>query len=135
MTSHEQGRLYVSVGSASNVDADGYPSCWSEYLLPPDLGGGPGTQWQHPDFQGSVSDAWCQDPAQVVPPAFAMPAHVAPLGIVFYRGQARGAAPNRDELVAALAEAGGNLALVARRFGRDRRQVYRWLERYDLPRP
>lgn len=46
----------------------------------------------------------------------------------------RGACPTRAELERALAECDGNLAEVGRRFGRDRRQVYRWLERYGLPR-
>jgi glucose/arabinose dehydrogenase len=31
-----------------------------------------------------VTDAWCQNTTNVVPPAFAMPAHVAPLDILFY---------------------------------------------------
>lgn len=46
----------------------------------------------------------------------------------------RGACPSRAELEQALADCAGNLADVGRRFGRDRRQVYRWLERYGLPR-
>jgi DNA-binding NtrC family response regulator len=37
-------------------------------------------------------------------------------------------APSREELVAALTEASGNVQAVARRYGRDRRQVYRWME-------
>lgn len=47
---------------------------------------------------------------------------------------ARGACPSRAELEQALAACAGNLAEVGRRFGRDRRQVYRWLVRYGLPR-
>jgi len=49
--------------------------------------------------------------------------------------QTRGSAPSKAELEAALHECGDNLAEVARRFGRDRRQIYRWLERHGLARP
>jgi glucose/arabinose dehydrogenase len=68
----------------------GYPYCWSEYQLAEGVGGGPGTQWLHPAFDddGVHSDAWCKDPGNVTPPAFAMPAHVAPLDVLFYRGAA-----------------------------------------------
>ncbi len=48
--------------------------------------------------------------------------------------QSRGAAPSRAELEAALRDGNGNLSEVARRFGRDRKQIYRWLERHGLPR-
>ena len=40
--------------------------------------------------------------------------------------------PTRDELVERLTRAQGNVAKVARDFGRARRQVYRWLERFDI---
>lgn len=44
----------------------------------------------------------------------------------------RAATPTREELAAALATADGRIADVARQFGRDRKQIYRWLERYGL---
>ncbi|SEU38073.1 Glucose/arabinose dehydrogenase, beta-propeller fold [Stigmatella erecta] len=66
----------------------GYPYCFSEFLLPSGVGMGPKTQWADPGFMndGTHSDAWCRDVNNVVPPMLAMPAHVAPLDIVFYDG-------------------------------------------------
>lgn len=67
----------------------GYPYCWSEYQLQ-DAGMGPGTQWALEDEiladAGALTDEWCQDTNNVVPPELVFPAHVAPLGIVFYDG-------------------------------------------------
>ncbi len=40
--------------------------------------------------------------------------------------------PTAEELARALAHFGGNVAQVATFFGRDRRQIYRWIERYGL---
>lgn len=67
----------------------GYPYCFSEFLLPEGVGGGPGTQWAHEDFQddGTHTDAWCQNPDNVVPPMLAMQAHSAPLDVTFYSGR------------------------------------------------
>lgn len=64
----------------------GYPSCFSEFGLPG--GGGPGTQWADPTLAAvdRKTDAWCRDTARVHPPAFALPAHWAPLGIIEYQG-------------------------------------------------
>ena len=64
----------------------GYPSCYSEFKRP--AGSGPGTQWADPTLAAAdlKSDAWCRDPAQVHPPAFALPAHWAPLGVIEYQG-------------------------------------------------
>ncbi|MBI5500264.1 MAG: PQQ-dependent sugar dehydrogenase [Deltaproteobacteria bacterium] len=66
----------------------GYPYCWSEFLLPVGTGLGPGAQWADPGFlgDGTHDDAWCRDPANVVPPSLVLPAHTAPLGLVFYDG-------------------------------------------------
>jgi len=66
----------------------GYPYCWSEFLLPDGVGGGPGTQWVHENFMDDRihSDSWCQNPDNVVPPVLAMQAHSAPLDITFYDG-------------------------------------------------
>jgi transcriptional regulator with GAF, ATPase, and Fis domain len=45
---------------------------------------------------------------------------------------ARPAPPDAATLAAVLAECGGSVRGVAKRLGRDRKQVYRWLERYGL---
>lgn len=72
----ESGRFY------------GYPYCWSEFLLPDDVGGGPTTQWAHENFMndGVHSDSWCRDSDNVIAPVLAMQAHSAPLDITFYDG-------------------------------------------------
>ncbi|MEZ4361691.1 MAG: sigma 54-interacting transcriptional regulator [Kofleriaceae bacterium] len=46
----------------------------------------------------------------------------------------RPAAPSREEFEHAYAELGGNVRALARRFGRDRRQIYRWIEAYQFER-
>lgn len=68
----------------------GYPFCYSEGALAG--GGGPGTQWADETLDPSIrkTDAWCRDPSNVHPPAFALPAHWAPLGIAQVRGAALG---------------------------------------------
>jgi glucose/arabinose dehydrogenase len=80
----------------------GYPYCWSEILLPAGVGGGPTTQWAHPSFLGDGvhDDSWCTNTANVVPPRLALPAHTAPLGIVFYDGPSFPAAMRGDAFVA-----------------------------------
>jgi len=64
----------------------GYPWCWTEYQLASGLGQGPGAVWAWPSTMGDGvhTDAWCR--ANSVPPALALPAHWAPLGITFYNG-------------------------------------------------
>ncbi|HEU4733604.1 MAG TPA: PQQ-dependent sugar dehydrogenase, partial [Kofleriaceae bacterium] len=64
----------------------GYPICFSEFALSGGLGAG--TQWADItlDVADRKTDGWCRDPAQVHPPAFALPAHWAPLGVVEYQG-------------------------------------------------
>jgi len=66
----------------------GYPYCWSEFLLNRRVARGPGTQWTQKEFldSGRVTDEWCQNPANVVPPVHVSPAHMAPLGIAFFSG-------------------------------------------------
>jgi glucose/arabinose dehydrogenase len=66
----------------------GYPSCFSEFQRPGGIG--PGAQWADPTLEATdrKTDAWCRDPARVHPPAFALPAHWAPLGIIEYQGDA-----------------------------------------------
>lgn len=44
----------------------------------------------------------------------------------------RDAVPARDDLMAVLAYFAGNIAQVAEYFGKDRKQVYRWAERYQI---
>lgn len=66
----------------------GYPFCWSEGLWTDALAKGPGTQHLDNDMPGSFTEAACQDSSQVVPPAFALRAHLAPLDIVEYTGNA-----------------------------------------------
>jgi glucose/arabinose dehydrogenase len=79
----------------------GYPYCWSEYVLPTGVGLGPKTQWVHPDFMadGIHGDAWCRDGSRVVPPVALLPAHTAPLDIVFYTGRSFPADTVGDALV------------------------------------
>jgi glucose/arabinose dehydrogenase len=68
----------------------GFPYCWSEFSLPAGLGAGPGTQWADPGFMtdGTHTDAWCRNAANVVRPVLVMQAHSAPLDIKFYQGSA-----------------------------------------------
>ncbi|WP_394823209.1 PQQ-dependent sugar dehydrogenase [Pendulispora albinea] len=97
----ENGRENVSDSSGNNIQEDnpaeeinlvdgrgsrfyGYPYCFSEFRLPH---GRPGTEWADPTVPDAKSDGWCQDPANVRPPVFAMQAHWAPLGIFQYTGR------------------------------------------------
>ena len=65
----------------------GYPHCWSEGIwMDTTMAKGPGTQHLDPDQPGAYTEAKCQDTSAVVPPAFALGAHLAPLDIVEYRG-------------------------------------------------
>lgn len=66
----------------------GYPYCWSEGVLPSTVGKGPGTQWAYPAVMadGTHTDAWCQNPANVTVPSLSMQAHSAPLDVLFYTG-------------------------------------------------
>jgi len=62
----------------------GYPYCFSEFKIPAPYGKGASTQWVHPDFFSKYSDKWCQNTSNVVPPKYSLPAHTAPLDIIFY---------------------------------------------------
>jgi transcriptional regulator with GAF, ATPase, and Fis domain len=44
----------------------------------------------------------------------------------------RRAAPTRDEFVVVMEQLDGNVRAMAKHFGRDRRQIYRWIEAYGL---
>jgi glucose/arabinose dehydrogenase len=76
----------------------GYPYCWTAYRLPDDATAsipdssqsqtsGRGTVWAWPSFlsDGVVTDDMCRSTEAYVPPAVAMQAHSAPLGITFYQ--------------------------------------------------
>jgi glucose/arabinose dehydrogenase len=65
----------------------GYPSCFSEHTV--NGGMGKGSQWADESVSGDLrkTDAFCSDPAEVHPPAFVMPAHWAPLGLIMYSGR------------------------------------------------
>jgi glucose/arabinose dehydrogenase len=78
----------VNLIDGSGSSFYGYPSCFSEFKLAG--GGGAGTQWADTTLATASrkTDAWCRDPAQVHAPAFALPAHWAPLGILEYQGAA-----------------------------------------------
>ena len=65
----------------------GYPFCWSEGIwMDTAMAKGRGTQHLDPDQPGGFTEAMCQDKNVIVPPAFALNAHLAPLDIVEYRG-------------------------------------------------
>jgi glucose/arabinose dehydrogenase len=67
----------------------GFPFCWSEGIwMDTTMAKGPGTQHLDPQQPGDFTEARCQDPNVVVPPAFALGAHLAPLDIIEYRGGA-----------------------------------------------
>ncbi len=46
--------------------------------------------------------------------------------------QRRTRGPTREELAAELAKTGGNVSHLARHYGKDAKQIYRWLERHQL---
>ena len=66
----------------------GYPFCWSEGIWMGAAAKGRGTQHLDPEQPGGFTEAKCQDANVVVPPAFTLGAHLAPLGIVEYKGGA-----------------------------------------------
>lgn len=76
----------------------GYPYCWSEG----NLTGGAGAGTQHFDEQVPQAtrkdNAWCRNPANVVPPTGNLQGHWAPLGITEYTGSAL---PYRGDLIVA----------------------------------
>lgn len=65
----------------------GYPSCYTEFAREGGLGAG--TQWADPDPSigaARKTNDWCRDVTEVHPPAGAMQAHWAPLGVIEYQG-------------------------------------------------
>ena len=67
-------------------------------------------------------------PGDVAPAPAPAPAGAAPAA----DPPAREAAPTRDEFVRAFEELAGSVRGLAKRFARDRRQIYRWIEAYGL---
>jgi glucose/arabinose dehydrogenase len=66
----------------------GYPYCWSQFNLTQNKGKPIGSQWAHENFinDGTHTDVWCDDNSHVQKPALSMPAHVAPLDLIWYNG-------------------------------------------------
>lgn len=66
----------------------GYPLCYSEFMIGSG-GGGRGTQWADQTLPQALqkTDAFCKDTREVRPPAFLLPAHWAPLGVIRYTGR------------------------------------------------
>jgi len=63
----------------------GYPYCFSQFALQLEKTP-PGTMWADPGFMPKYTDAWCRNLSNVIPPAFPLPAHLAPLSILFVGG-------------------------------------------------
>ena len=70
------------------------PFCWAADILANHSNGqifawgGDGKNWYR---DGEHSDAWCRE--NTIPPSYALQAHTAPLGLVFYDGRGRYAFP------------------------------------------
>jgi len=79
----------------------GYPYCWSQFSMPVNFSQPAGSQWAHPDFiaDGVHTDAWCKNLANVVPPAYNFPAHLAPMDIIWYSGEGDWNIPKGDAFV------------------------------------
>eukprot|EP01126_Amoeba_proteus_P044997 TRINITY_DN5024_c0_g2_i2.p1 TRINITY_DN5024_c0_g2~~TRINITY_DN5024_c0_g2_i2.p1 ORF type:complete len:199 (-),score=34.12 TRINITY_DN5024_c0_g2_i2:114-710(-) len=69
----------------------GYPYCWAEWQLGK-FGHGVGTMWAHKNTMndGIHTDQWCQDRNNVEPPTYSLPAHNAPMEIIFWYGESFG---------------------------------------------
>ena len=65
----------------------GYPFCWTEGIWMGTLAKGRGTQHKDVYITPGYTEEMCQDANRVVPPAFALGAHLAPLDIVEYTGK------------------------------------------------
>eukprot|EP01113_Clastostelium_recurvatum_P039631 TRINITY_DN6067_c0_g1_i11.p1 TRINITY_DN6067_c0_g1~~TRINITY_DN6067_c0_g1_i11.p1 ORF type:complete len:484 (-),score=54.82 TRINITY_DN6067_c0_g1_i11:1311-2549(-) len=64
----------------------GYPYCWSEGVLASSMAEGATAQWSMTSGGGSGmnSDVWCKNTSNVVKPKAVMPAHTAPLDLLFH---------------------------------------------------
>ncbi|KXS21715.1 soluble quino protein glucose dehydrogenase [Gonapodya prolifera JEL478] len=67
--------------NASAAPFYGYPYCFTEGQLPTALSNGTKSQHQWPNTTAFP----CTDPARNRPPVLALPAHVAPMGLIFYQ--------------------------------------------------
>jgi hypothetical protein len=80
---------------------------------------------------------WLAAPAAAPEPAgaersVASPGGASTGGAGPSQGPELGAPPTREEFTRAFEELAGSVHGLAKRFGRDRRQIYRWLEAYGL---
>jgi transcriptional regulator with GAF, ATPase, and Fis domain len=73
-------------------------------------------------------------PAWLAAPAAAGGGGAPPLAETAGAPPRREAVPTRDEFIRAYQELDGSVHALARRFARDRRQIYRWLTTHGLPR-
>ena len=72
---------------------------------------------------------WLTVPPSIVAPVAAV---VDPSSKTAAPAARAGDVPTREEFTRAFEELGGSVHALARRFGRDRRQIYRWLEAHGL---
>ncbi len=75
---------------------------------------------------------WVRAPQPPATPHRASDADAEPPSSESGRQRARRPAPSKEEFAAVLDELGGNVRAMAKHFGRDRRQIYRWLEAFGL---
>jgi glucose/arabinose dehydrogenase len=81
----EEVNLYDTARPGRNY---GYPFCWTEGIWSGGMARGTGSQHLDPDQPGGFTEARCQDANVIVPPAFTLRAHLAPLDLVEYNGTA-----------------------------------------------
>ncbi len=84
---------------------------------------GAGTEPGGEPFSFAGLPSWLWEPASIEPAE----THHTPVPAAPARP-----APSREELVAALAQHQGSVRATARYYGRDRRQIYRWMESFGL---
>ena len=77
----------INLVDGQGSKAYGYPYCFSEHIL--NGGQGPGVQWADDSLGTDLrkNDAFCQNLSNIHPPAYVMPAHWAPLGVIQYTGR------------------------------------------------
>jgi DNA-binding NtrC family response regulator len=83
------------------------------------------------EFQGDVAGATAPPAAPEAPPGAGGPVARTP---TMEEEEAPLKPPSRDHLVALLEQCDGNVSRVARMMGRNRKQVYRWMDLYALGR-
>ncbi|CEL94468.1 unnamed protein product [Vitrella brassicaformis CCMP3155] len=68
----------------------GYPRCWTEGRLPPDITQGHSAQWAVPgreDINADLDDEWCRNISNNQPPELPLQAHASHVGIAFLGGK------------------------------------------------